>query len=322
MRILLAPMEGLLDHVLRDALTRFTGIDLCVAEFIRVTQSALPRRTFLRTVPELSQQSQTPTGVPVRVQLLGSDPHWLAINAARVVTMSPQGVDLNFGCPAKTVNNHGGGAVLLQNPEKLLQIVSQVRQMVPPAIPVTAKMRLGYADTELALDCARAIAGGGATELVVHARTRAEGYRPPAHWEWIGRIAEVVPVPVVANGEIWTVADYQRCCAESGVVDVMLGRGMVVNPGLAREIRGGPAVSWAELWPLFALFWQQVQAGVLPRHQAGRLKQWLHYLMRQYPEAELAFTGLRLENDPERLWQGFCMQYAPSSPLDDFKKLI
>ena len=119
-------MEGLLDHGLRDTLTRVPGVDLCVSEFIRVTNTVLPRRAFLRVVPELLNGSRTPSGVPVRVQLLGSDPECLADNAAVLAQLAPAGIDLNFGCPAKQVNRHGGGSVLLQDPEVLYQIVRAV----------------------------------------------------------------------------------------------------------------------------------------------------------------------------------------------------
>lgn len=117
------------------------------------------------------------------IQFLGSDPEWLARNAAYAATLSPHGVDLNFGCPAKVVNRHGGGAMLLATPEVLHDIVRAVRAAVPAHISVTAKMRLGVSDTSRAIDCARALAEGGAESLVVHARTRDHGYRPPAHWD-------------------------------------------------------------------------------------------------------------------------------------------
>lgn len=90
------------------------------------------------------------------IQLLGSDPYWLGLNAARARALSPFGVDLNFGCPAKTVNRHGGGASLLDDPELLYRIVSVVRSSVPDEVPVTAKMRLGISDTSLAIACAQA----------------------------------------------------------------------------------------------------------------------------------------------------------------------
>ena len=252
MTLLLAPMEGLLDHTLRDILTRVGGIDRCVSEFIRVSGTLLPERTFLRVVPELREGSRTRAGVPVRAQLLGSDPNCLAENAARLASLGPDGIDLNFGCPAKIVNRHGGGAALLDDPELIARIVSAVRRAVPPTMPVTAKMRLGHLDDRRAVECAQAIADAGADELVVHARTKADGYRPPAYWERIADIRAAVRLPMVANGEIWTVADALRCREVSGCHALMLGRGMVANPGLALAIVGSDAAgprAAAERWP-------------------------------------------------------------------------
>jgi tRNA-dihydrouridine synthase C len=213
------------------------GIDRCVSEFIRVTDMLLPARVFTRIVPELLAGGRTRAGVPVRPQLLGSDPACLADNAATLATFRPDGIDLNFGCPAKVVNRHGGGSALLVDPPLLARIVEAVRRAVPPELPVSAKMRLGVEDTALAVDCARALADAGASEIVVHARTKTDGYRPPAYWEKIPAIREAVHVPVVANGEIWTVQDADRCRRISGCASLMLGRGMVVDPGLARAIR-------------------------------------------------------------------------------------
>ena len=163
--ILLAPMEGLLDHILRDVLTRVGGVDRCVSEFIRVTDQLLPKRVFTRIVPELHNGGRTAAGVPVHPQLLGSDVNCLAENAARLAELQPEGIDLNFGCPAKCVNRHRGGAVLLDEPELVHEIVAAVRRAVPAAVPVSAKMRLGHRDEDRMLDCARAIADGGAAEI-------------------------------------------------------------------------------------------------------------------------------------------------------------
>ena len=128
MTILLAPMEGLLDFVLRDILTRVGGIDCCVSEFIRITDQLLPERVFTRVVPELRTGGRTLAGVPVRAQLLGADPVCLAENAALLAALGPAGIDLNFGCPAKVVNRHGGGAALLDEPDTIAAIVSAVRR--------------------------------------------------------------------------------------------------------------------------------------------------------------------------------------------------
>jgi tRNA-dihydrouridine synthase C len=309
MAILLAPMEGLLDSALRDVLTRVGGVSLCVSEFIRVTDQLLPNRVFTRIVPELRTGGRTAAGVPVRAQLLGSDPTCLADNAARLARLNPAGIDLNFGCPAKIVNRHGGGALLLQDPELIHRIVRTVRQAVPEAMPVSAKMRLGYEDDTLAEDCARAIAEAGASQLVVHGRTKAQGYRPPAYWHRIAHVREAVNIPVVANGEIWTVADALQCQRESGCTDLMLGRGMVADPGLALAVLAGQGSSltdapnniqrptWLDLQPLLWHFWTLNEPRIAPRHQAGRLKQWLNFLRRVYPEAEANYQALRTLTD-------------------------
>ncbi|QPF76529.1 tRNA dihydrouridine(16) synthase DusC [Roseateles sp. DAIF2] len=296
-------MEGLLDHMLRDVLTRVGGIDRCVSEFIRITDMLMPNRVFTRIVPELLNGGRTPAGVPVRAQLLGSDPSCMAENAAKLAALGPEGIDLNFGCPAKCVNRHRGGAVLLDEPELIHQIVGAVRRAVPAHLPVSAKMRLGYLDDARTLDCALAMVAGGAGELVIHARTKADGYKPPAYWDRIAKVREAVAVPVVANGEIWTLEDARRCRAESGCEDLMLGRGMVADPGLALALvgSGAQAPDWAALQPLLHRFWVLVQAEVAPRHQAGRLKQWLHYLRRRHPEAEEAYQRVRTINDPAAL---------------------
>lgn len=303
MQIALAPMEGLVDDILRDVLTRVGGIDWCVTEFVRVSQHLLPAKSFHALAPELRRGARTRAGTPLRVQLLGSDPGCLADNAALACTLGAPVIDLNFGCPAKTVNRSRGGAVLLKEPELLHRILREVRRTVPAQIPVTAKMRLGYEHTDLALDCARALAAGGAAQIVVHARTRTDGYRPPAHWEWIARVRDVVSVPVFANGEVWSVEDWRRCRSASGVEDLMLGRGLIARPDLARQIaaaRRGETLdpmTWAELVPLVQAFWQQLRAR-LPEHSApGRLKQWLAWLRRNYPPAETLFMAVRRETD-------------------------
>ena len=301
-------MEGLLDFVLRDILTRVGGIDRCVSEFIRITDQLLPERVFTRIVPELHNGSRTLAGVPVRAQLLGSDPVCLAENAARLAGLRPAGIDLNFGCPAKVVNRHGGGALLLETPEIIFDIVAAVRRAVPGHIPVSAKMRLGFNDDSRAVECALAIAGGGADELVVHARTKAQAYRPPAYWERIADIRAAVRIPVVANGEIWTVEDARRCREASGCEMLMLGRGVVTDPGLGLAIKASmngsavnamPAgITWPELLPLLAEFWHIVCTRLDARSRAGRLKQWLNFLRRRFPEAEIAYQQIRTVNDP------------------------
>ncbi|OHC65291.1 MAG: dihydrouridine synthase [Rhodocyclales bacterium RIFCSPLOWO2_02_FULL_63_24] len=297
-RIVLAPMEGLADDVLRAVLTAAGGYDWCVTEFVRVTTTLLPHSCYTRLSPELKHGSRTASGTPVRIQLLGSDPVLLAQNAAHLARLAPAGIDLNFGCPTPLVNRNRGGAALLDEPELLQRIAGAVRAAVPVAIPVTAKMRLGIEDTARALDCALALEAGGMQELVVHARTKQDGYRPLVRWECVARIREAVKLPIIANGEVWTVADYRKICAVTGCPDVMLGRGAVADPLLARRIRDGrsehaTADDWQVLKIMLAGFWTRVQAKLPPHQSPGRLKQWLGLMRRSYPQAERLFGAIR-----------------------------
>jgi len=317
MQLALAPMEGLVDALLRELLTEAGGVDWCVTEFIRVNDQLLPDRVFRRLAPELDRGARTPSGTPVRVQLLGSDPACLADNAALACALGAPAIDLNFGCPAKTVNRSRGGAILLREPELLHAILRAVRATVPREIPVTAKMRLGVDAPDIALECAQALVDGGAEALVVHARTKLQGYKPPAHWEWVARIAEAVPVPVYANGEIWTVEDWRRCRDISGVEDFMLGRGLVARPDLALQIAAaarGESITpwgWYEVTPLLMRFWSQIR-GLTPSSYAhGRLKQWLLWLSRSYPQAGALFAALRRETDVSRLDAALALTLQP-----------
>jgi tRNA-dihydrouridine synthase C len=295
-------MEGLADDVLRDVLTSTGAYDWCVTEFVRVTGTVLPHSSHLRLSPELKRRSCTPTGTPTRVQLLGSDPEMMARNAAHLAKLGPAGIDINFGCPAPLVNRHRGGAALLSEPELLRAIVSAVRTAVPKEIPVSAKMRLGIDDTSRALECACALAEGGAESLVVHARTKQDGYKPPARWEWLAKIRATVQIPVIANGEVWTLDDYIGIRDVSACEDVMLGRGAVADPMLATRIRAwlsGDARQdrtdhdWEEVCMLIGRFWCLVNRKLPAQHTPGRLKQWLGLMRRSYPQAEALYLALR-----------------------------
>ncbi len=315
MRIYLAPMEGVVDHLLRRLYAEIGGVDVAVTEFIRVSQTVLPRKVFSRYCPELV----TPLALPVRVQLLGSDPHVLALNAHKAARMGAPAIDLNFGCPAKTVNKSRGGACLLEETGLLYDIVKAVRLAVPPEVPVTAKIRLGYHERARYVENACAIRAAGADELVVHARSKADRYQPPAYWHCIREIRETLDIPVIANGEIWSLADFHRCREESGCTDVMLGRGLLAKPDLARQIKADLAgqprrcLSWDELLPLVYQYHQQTLRHYAGRYCGNRLKQWLVYLQRQYPEAGVFFEAIKRSRLPADIDAAFDRAGVPTA---------
>ncbi len=314
MKIVLAPMDGLTDTYAREILTAIGGFDLCVTEFLRVTDTLFPQRVFMRRFPELKPQdnqkiSHTNSGIPVFLQLLGSDPQAMAENAAKAAALGSVGIDLNFGCPAKTVNKRDGGASLLKYPERIYHIVSAVRRAVPDSIPVTAKMRLGYEDQSLTMDNARAIEDGGAEWVTIHARTKTDGYRPPAYWEALAPVSETLNIPVIANGEIWSPDDYHLCRQRSLCDSVMLGRGAMVMPDLALQIKQDienitedqlqASLNWSQVVAYLEQFYTLMSANteLKERYIAPRLKLWVKWLMPTYSQAEDIFVLLKKIKD-------------------------
>lgn len=298
MRIMLAPMEGVTDFHMRKILTSVFTYDRCVTEFVRVTNSVYPDRVFFKYCPELATDGVTATGVPVYIQLLGSDYQAMAANAERLVELGAPGIDLNFGCPAKTVNRHGGGSALLRTPCRVADIVKAVRDAVDPSVPVTAKIRLGFDHADDVLEIANGIEQAGAAELCVHARTRLDGYKPPAHWSQVRQIRTALSIPVIVNGEIWSGADAVSACDDSDCVDLMLGRGALAMPDLANQISARfsdtdcPRLKWLDVLDLLEQLLET--ATDLPVKYAGnRTKQWLCYLVREYAGARQLFPNVK-----------------------------
>ena len=304
-RLLLAPMEGVVDAVMREQLTAIGGYERCVTEFVRVSQTVLPKRVFFRYAPELRQGGLTPSGTPVYLQFLGSDPELMAANAACAASLGAPGIDLNFGCPAKTVNRSQGGAVLLRSPQLIRSICEQVRDRVPERIPVTAKIRLGYDSDEQFQEILDALSGVALSEITIHARTKRQGYRPPAHWHRLRQARLTLPYPVIANGELWTPADLTRCAEISGCDAFMLGRGALCRPDLGAAIianhRGeaGPTFSWPEAQQLLVTFLAHNRTLYDPRYAVNPVKQWLVYLKVYYPQAAALFSEVKRITDPD-----------------------
>uniref|UniRef100_Q0HU85 tRNA-dihydrouridine(16) synthase n=1 Tax=Shewanella sp. (strain MR-7) TaxID=60481 RepID=Q0HU85_SHESR len=302
MRVILAPMEGVVDDLMRDILSSINPYDLLVTEFVRVVDQLLPEKVFLKLCPELLNDGFTPSGTPVRVQLLGQEPNCMAENAMRAIELGSHGVDANFGCPAKMVNRSNGGAVLLQYPNTIHDIVRAMRQAVPAEHPVTAKIRLGYEDKSLFMENALAVYEAGATELAIHARSKVDGYKPPAYWEYITEVRERLPIPVIANGEIWNREDAERCMAVTGCDSIMIGRGAISLPNLADTIKTGAApYSWADTLGLMLSYTQRELSGRKSDYYPARIKQWFSYLNRQYPEADTLFRELRIYKTTEEI---------------------
>ncbi|PQQ40138.1 tRNA dihydrouridine(16) synthase DusC [Photorhabdus luminescens] len=295
MRVLLAPMEGVLDSLVRDLLSEINEYDLCITEFLRVVDSLLPVKSFYRLCPELRNQSRTPSGTLVRIQLLGQYPQWLAENAARAIELGSYGVDLNCGCPSKTVNGSGGGATLLKDPELIYQGAKAIREAVPAHLPVTVKVRLGWDSGDRQLEIADAVQQAGATEITVHGRTKEDGYQAERiNWQAIGEIRQRLAIPVIANGEIWDWQSAQDCLSVTGCDAVMIGRGALHVPNLSRVVKyNEPKMCWQDVVQLLQKYIRLEKQGDTGQYHVARIKQWLGYLRKEYGEATTLFEEIR-----------------------------
>ena len=304
-KLFLAPMEGVTDWAMRDLLTEIGGIDQCVTEFLRVTDNLHSDEIFYKNCPELLTGSRTRSGTPVFVQLLGGKPEPLAANALRAHELGALGIDLNFGCPAKTVNRHDGGASLLQYTDRLYNIVSTVRKAVPKETPVTAKIRLGFDNPIACLENAKAIEAAGANWLTVHCRTKTDGYKPPAYWEWISKIKSVSKIKIVTNGEIWNLQDFENCHNSAETEDYMIGRGALRDPFIFKNIKKNfaqknsfEATNYRNISPLLPQFFDASSAYVSPAFAVARTKGWLKQLAFTAGEFNSLFDELKVITKP------------------------
>jgi len=172
----------------------------------------------------------------VAAQIFGRVPHEMALAARAVEESGFRLVDINMGCPVRKIVSTGAGAALMQTPSLAAEIVAAVRESV--SIPVTAKIRSGWdAQTINAVDLSRRLEAAGAAALIVHARTRAQGYSGKADWSVIAGVVSGVTIPVVGNGDVIDGSSAQSLLEITGCQGIMIGRAALGNPWIFEEIK-------------------------------------------------------------------------------------
>ncbi|PKF50198.1 tRNA dihydrouridine(16) synthase DusC [Enterovibrio nigricans] len=303
MKLILGPMEGVLDPLMRQILTEINPYDLCVTEFVRVVDAKLPPRVFHKLSPELNNGGKTLSGTPVRVQLLGQAPEYMAENAALATELGSSGIDINFGCPSKTVNGNKGGAALLKEPELIYKVVKAVRDSVSSEHVVSAKVRLGFDDCSPYREIVDAVQSGGANEIVVHGRSKADAYKPgTVRWDLIGDISQRLTIPVTANGDIWSRADALKCAEMTGSDQLMVCRGALNMPNLASHIKDDQVpMSWHQVLVLLVRYSEFEIQGDKGMYYPNRVKQWFRYLQVEYPDARALFSDIRALKNKQQI---------------------
>lgn len=291
-------MEGVLDPLVRHLLTQINNYDLCITEFLRVTDTLLPKKSFYKICPELQSYGKTSSGTPVRIQLLGQSPIFLALNAYRALELGSHGIDLNCGCPSRFVNGHGGGAVLLKSPETIYQAVLAIASAIKdmPNNQFSVKIRLGWDDSTPTHEIVDAIESAGADMIFVHGRTKEDGYQADKiKWNKIKEIREQTCLQVVANGEIWSLQSAIECMYATGCSDLMIGRGALALPNIANVIKHNekPMLFEDVIKLLINYFALEKEQDIKKQYHMMRTKQWLRYILIQYPEALELYQDIR-----------------------------
>ncbi len=232
----LAPMQDVTDHAFIHLLREYGGADVCFAEYFRVTADSRLDPEILRCVTENT------TDRPVVAQLIGNDPDHLARAARELQRYPVAGIDLNLGCPAPVVFKKCAGGGLLREPERLDRLLGTLRQTIA-AVPFTVKTRIGVGEPSMPeFERLLAIfARHNLDLLTVHGRTVAEMYRAEPHYDFIARAVEVMPCPVLANGNIDSAGTALRVLRDTRAHGLMLGRGAIRNPWLFEQIRAALA---------------------------------------------------------------------------------
>ena len=227
--LLLAPMEDVTNLAYRRVCKEL-GADVVYTEFVN-SDGLIRANKKTEKKLEISENER-----PVGIQIYGGNLEPMIESAKIAESKNPDIIDINAGCWVKKVAGRGAGAGLLKDPPFMQKMVELIVKSVDK--PVTVKTRIGWDENSIMIiEIAKRIEDAGAKALTVHCRTRSQGHKGDPDWNWINKIKEVVKIPVVVNGGIFTAEDVKRAFDETGADGVMIARGAIEHPWVFREAR-------------------------------------------------------------------------------------
>jgi nifR3 family TIM-barrel protein len=278
--LFLAPMEGVADACFRKAMGKVGGFDAAVRDFLRVPKNA--------HVKSLATQynSEELGSTPLFAQLMGADPDLVAEMGLEMERRKAPRIDFNCGCPSNRVNGRQAGSSLLKDPDFLHTMTKTLVSAV--SIPVSVKIRSGYADTSLFKENLLAIEEAGAKYITLHPRTKIEGYSPPANWDLIKVAKSTVNIPIVGNGDILTVGDALRMLAMTKCDALMIGRGSIINPFIFHQIYAHFSSKtfvpkWSDYLVFFKTYFQGLDQNLSDKSKVNKLKQLFGFVFKKTP---------------------------------------
>ncbi|MDO9085779.1 MAG: tRNA-dihydrouridine synthase family protein [Anaerolineaceae bacterium] len=220
--LIMAPMDGLTDHPFREIIKQFNP-GIIFSEFIN-SYDYINNHPFLAQQIVFSEDQR-----PFAYQIFDNSAERILQTALFLADKKPDFIDINMGCSAKTVSSRGAGAGLLKEPEKIKEILNLLTKNIK--IPISAKIRLGWDEENLNyLLISKLLEDHGCSMITVHGRTKKQGYQGKANWSAIAEVKKNVKIPVLANGDVNSVADIQKILDVTGCDGVMIGRSALKNP--------------------------------------------------------------------------------------------
>jgi len=299
--ILYAPMEGITDEVFRLAVLKcYPEWDYVATDFLRVPASGYyPKKHIIDHIGKSILENE-PFKKKTIYQILTSEKSHTIETLETIQECELNWIDLNLGCPSRTVNTHGGGAFLLQDLVVLKKIIQTIRQTFPHIF--TAKIRLGYRDDKNFEDIIQLLCDEGVNAITIHARTRDQLYHGIADWSYIQKAVKISSVPIIGNGDIWNIADIEKIFDFTGCHSVMIARGALKTPWLAslykNKIQDGHDLRCFEIQRFFSMLSDGfLSQGLSEQSCLKRLKSVCRYMFDDLPQGQAKKRGLLLSKN-------------------------
>jgi tRNA-dihydrouridine synthase B len=294
----LAPMVGLSHSALRSLVQEQGCVGLLFTEMLAAR--SLPDENQIHSPVLIRSDGEK----PLFYQLFLTEIDEIEPAVNRLLQFDAQGIDLNLGCPAPKLRRQGAGCYLIKDPARLQSLLAKLRKTTN--LPLSVKIRLGDRLDQVALiDLCNMLTGEGIDLLTVHGRLHGEKFCRKPHWEWIGKVKDMVSIPVLANGGIFSVDDARECLRITKADGLMIGRGAAWRPWLfadiGREIYGLlPTQARITNEQIYFRFIELLMDRFPKERQLGRLKQFTHYFAGTYTFGHHLATAVQTSSSMEQ----------------------
>jgi len=288
--IFFAPMEGITEESYRKTIEElYPEWDYLATDFLRVPAAGRYPLKFL--VKHFGEDLYRNSEMLQKTffQILTSHKSFTLDVVSQVKELNLPWLDINLGCPSKTVCKNGGGSFLLQDLPRLRELLASIRKNFDGRL--SAKVRIGYHHTNDFDEIIKIVTGEGVDLITVHGRTRDDMYSVPARWEYIARAVELSPVPVIGNGDIWDYQDASQMMEQTGCFGVMVARGALKAPWMAREFKQNLSFSHEQIINEIKSFFQSyrqnlISSGITERGLLKQSKSVSRFMFEKLPEGE------------------------------------